>query len=414
MVTPSSSSEDSSAAPLGGSRDRVVIVANARMPSPRAQSVQLAQAARGFRDAGADVTLMHAKRRDTAVLADSDAVFRELLSAGSREGVAKLLAIPCSDWIDRVPRRLQFVPARAQEWTFGRSAARRVLGEFDGALVLVRDVEVAYALRARGGVAWEVHRVPGGRVRRRMAERAFAAGVLPIAISRGVAEDLERGFELPAPVAVEHDAVDGALLGALMSRAQARAELGIAADAPVVLYAGGLMRWKGVDVLVEAARDPRLRDVQILIAGGMDQDVEDLRQRAAGMPNVRIDGYQPAPKIPAYLSAADVAVVPNRRSPRISSHYTSPLKVFESLAAGLPLVVSDLPSLRDVLDESCASFVEPENAEALADSVMGLLGDPPLRRERADAGTRRVQEHTWKARSARILGRLRELRQVGS
>ena len=66
---------------------------------------------------------------------------------------------------------------------------------------------------------------------------------------------------------------------------------------------------------------------------------------------MRIDGFRPAGDVPLYLAAADVGVVPNRAAPRISSHYTSPLKVFEALASGLPLVVSDLPSLRDVLDE---------------------------------------------------------------
>lgn len=410
-MTPTADSHDR--APEGAKgRDRVVIVANARMPSARAQSVQLAQAARGFRQAGADVTVIHARRRDTPVAAHPDHVFQKLLSAGTRDGVADLVAIPCLDWIDRVPRRLQFLPARAQEWTFGRGAARRVRASFEGAFVLVRDVEVADALRGRERVAWEVHRVPGGRLRRRMAARALAAGVLPIAISRGVAEDLEQCFSLARPVAVEHDAVDEALVDSLPGRGPSRAALGLDQDAPVVLYAGGLMRWKGVGVLVEAARDPRLRSAQIVIVGGMERDVQELRAAASGLANVRIDGYRPAPDIPAYLSAADVAVVPNRRSPRISSHYTSPLKVFESLAARLPLVVSDLPSLRDVLDDECASFVEAEDPSALAGAVQQLIEDPSLRAKRAEAGANRVLLHTWSARSARILGRLRDHRQV--
>lgn len=386
----------------------VVLVANARMPSQRAQSVQLAQAARGFHRAGARVTLVHAERRDTPSGRPSEEVLAELLASGGDHDCATLVAVPCVDWIDRVPRRLQFAPARAQEWTFGRGAAGWVARHAQGALVLARDVEVAHRLRARGGVAWEVHRVPGGRLRRRWAAEAMAAGVRPIAISGGVAEDLGAPDLGARDVAVEHDAVDGGLAEALPSRAEARRTLGLEPDQPVVLYAGGLLRWKGVDVLVDAAQDPRLAGALVLIAGGMDKDTEALRARARGAANVRIDGFRPAAEIPTYLAAADVGVVPNRATPRISSHYTSPLKVFEALGAGLPLVVSDLPSLRDVLDEHTASFVLPEDPGALAGALSALLDDEALRGARSAAGRARVAHHTWTARAERILRLLQD------
>lgn len=390
----------------------VVLVANARMPSQRAQSVQLAQAARGFHRAGARVTLLHARRRDTPGGRPSAEVLGELLSSGGGADCAELVAIPCVDWIDSVPRRLQFVPARAQEWTFGRGAARWIERHAPGALVLARDVEVAHRLRSRAGVAWEVHRVPGGSLRRRWASEAIAAGVRAIAISGGVAEDLAHPELGARDVPVEHDAVDEHLVDALPTRDDARRSLGLDPDRQVVLYAGGLLRWKGVDVLVDAARDPALADALVLVVGGMDRDVAALRERAGGAENLRIDGFRPAADIPSYLAAADVGVVPNRRSPRISSHYTSPLKVFEALAAGLPLVVSDLPSLRDVLDGDTATFVEPEDPAALAAGIAELLGDGGLRERRAAAGRERVRQNTWTARARRILGHLGAAQEV--
>ena len=247
------------------------------------------------------------------------------------------------------------------------------------------------------------HRVPGGRTRRRWLRRCVGAGMPVVAISGGVRDDLE-ALGVPADrITVEHDAHDPALVDALPERAAAREALGLDPDAGVVLYAGGLLRWKGVDVLVDAARGDLLGQATVLIVGGMDADVAALRQRASGLGNVRVLGHRAAHEIPLFLAAADVGVVPNRRKPRISSHHTSPLKVFEAMAAGLPLVVSDLPSLRDVLRPDEAVFVEPESPEALGRGIAGLLADADHRRAMAARARESVQANTWGARARRIL-----------
>ena len=120
----------------------------------------------------------------------------------------------------------------------------------------------------------------------------------------------------------------------LPERGEARRALGLPESATVVAYAGGLLPWKGVDLLVDAAR--RLPELLFVVAGGMDADVARLRERGGDLPNVRIAGFQPPERVPLLLAAADLGVVPNRSQPAISARYTSPLKVFEAMAAGLP------------------------------------------------------------------------------
>lgn len=394
-----------------GPHPRLVLVANARMPSQRAQSGQLARAARAFQRAGVATTVLHARRRDTSVRPAGEVWQKLLLDHDPAEKAPELVAAPCSDWIDTVPRFAQFLPARLQEWTFGKSAARIVRRDFRGAFCLARDVEVGHWLRGRPGLALEIHRVPGGMTRRKWLLGSVEAGARVIAISGGVRDDL---LELGVPehrMRVEHDAIDAGLEDRMPSREAARRALGIEGQRPVVLYAGGLLRWKGVDVLVEAAE--KMGDALVLIAGGMEADIAALRERAAGAANVRIDGFQEAARIPTYLAAADVGVVPNRRAPRISSHYTSPLKVFESMAAGLPLVASDLPSLRDAVGPSGAAvFVEPEDPTALAAGIQGLLGDPGARASLAKRARAAVASHTWEARAHRILAFMAQESQV--
>ena len=279
---------------------------------------------------------------------------------------------------------------------------RIIRSRFQGARVLACDLEVAVHLVGRPGWRWRSTGSPAV-ASDGVATPLRGRGMPVVAISGGVREDLE-ALGVPADrMTVEHDAHDPALVDALPDRAAARESLGIHPDAGVVLYAGGLLRWKGVDVLVDAARQDLLDGANVLIVGGMEADIAALRKRASGLASVRILGHRPAHEIPLFLAAADVGVVPNRRAPRISSHHTSPLKVFEAMAAGLPMVVSDLPSLRDVLGPDEAVFVEPESPSALGRGIAGLLADADQRRNIAARAREAVQANTWGARARRIL-----------
>ena len=377
----------------------VVLVANARMPSQRAQSMQVAHMAGGFARAGAAATLLHARRHGTPATAAGAVLDFYAVPAGARPA---LEAVPCVDWIDRTPRRLQFAPARVQELTFARNAAKRVRHRHPRALVYCRELEVARLLAGDRRVFLELHRVPGGRLRRRWLTEAAARCRGVVAISEGVRADLLALGLDPARVRVEHDAVDLERFAALPARGAARAELGLAVEGPVAVYTGGLLEWKGVDVLVRAAA--LCPEVSFVIAGGMDADVARIRAAAAGLANVRVDGFQPPARVPLYLAAADLGVVPNRSRPAISARYTSPLKVFEALAAGLPLVASDLPSLREVLsDGEDAVLAAPDDEAALARAIRRLLGDVGLRSALAARGRARAAEHSWDARARRLL-----------
>ncbi|MDA1265856.1 MAG: glycosyltransferase family 4 protein, partial [Planctomycetota bacterium] len=226
-----------------------------------------------------------------------------------------------------------------------------------------------------------------------------ASGV--IAISGGVRDDLIRIGVEPAKLTVEHDAFEPSRFAGLPSREEARRALDLPLERPLVVYTGGLLAWKGVDVLVDAARE--LPEVQFVIAGGMDADVALLSRHADGLANVRFDGFQAPGRVGLYLAAGDLGVVPNRSTPELSAKYTSPLKVFEAMATGLPLVASDLPSLRDILDEDTARFVAPDVPKALAQGLRAVLADDAERRRLATNLAARADEHTWDARAARLL-----------
>lgn len=380
----------------------LVLLANARMPSQRAQSLQVAQMAAAFARAGAATTLLYARRHKAPALpAGVDLWDHYAVPAGARPQAE---AVACVDWIDRLPRVLQYVPARLQEQSFARNAARRVREGFPAARVLSRELESARLLvRAKHtGVFLETHRVPGSRLRRRWMLEAATGASGVIAISAGVRDDLVQLGVAGDAILVEHDGFEKSRFETLPTRTAARAELALPKEVPLVVYTGGLLAWKGVDVVIEAAR--RLPDVYFVIAGGMDADVRKLRQKAGGLANVRIDGFQPPERVVLYLAAADLGVVPNRGAPAISARYTSPLKVFEAMAVGLPLVASDVPSLRELLThEQDALLAPPDDAAALAAAIERLVRDEKLRARLGSNLRSRAAEHTWDARAARCL-----------
>lgn len=381
---------------------KLYCVANARIPSKRAQSLQVVQMAAAFQRAGAATTLLHARRHPTPALPPGEDLF-SYYAVGSGERPA-VEALACVDWIDRVPTRLQYVPARVQELSFSRAAARRIGTE--PALVYCREVEAARHLVRRGhpSVFLEIHRVPGGRLRRKWTLEAAARARGIVAISGGVREDLGAlGVDLDS-IVVEPDGFEVERFQNLPTREEARRELGLEPGARVAVYTGGLMEWKGVGVLLEAAR--LVPEVTFVIAGGTEADVARLQARAAGVSNVRLDGFQPPQRVVQYLAAADIGVVPNRSKPTISARYTSPLKIFEAMAVGLPLVASNLASIREILQEKKSTLgilAAPDSASALANSVRSLMEDEAGRAEIRTRSLERAKHYGWDARAARIL-----------
>jgi glycosyltransferase involved in cell wall biosynthesis len=125
--------------------------------------------------------------------------------------------------------------------------------------------------------------------------------------------------------------------------------LGLAPEARVIVYTGQLFEEKGVDVLVRAAA--LLNNVSVLIVGGDAANKDRLRRlrQEIGADNVILLDYVPPTQVILYLTAASVLVLPHSAKVSESAKYTCPLKLFEYMAAGVPVVASDLPSIREVV-----------------------------------------------------------------
>lgn len=207
------------------------------------------------------------------------------------------------------------------------------------------------------------------RATRVVSSAGLAARVRALAPQARVRE-WEFSSELPAPARGEVEDL--------------RSTLGIAPHQKVVLYSGTFERYQGLRLLLKAVPTVLEREPEaVFVLVGVDGEhaaarIEKIAQEIPGH-RLRLVPRQPREKIPAYFAMADVLV-----SPRVYGG-NLPLKVFDYLAAGRPIVATDIPSHRSVLTDERAILVAPE-PEPLARAITRLLQDPADAQRMAHAG----------------------------
>ncbi|MBI2587684.1 glycosyltransferase family 4 protein [Candidatus Azambacteria bacterium] len=282
---------------------------------------------------------------------------------------------------------------KLQAWLFQR-AARRWLLHQSAEIYYFRESLEAVASPYPEKTVLEVHTwYPGTKrhLRRLKGVRLF----LPI--TKALAEELEGLGISKEKILVAPDGVDLRVFEHLTARDDARVELNLPQKKFLVLYAGNLFRWKGV-----------YTDTLVVFVGGSPSELNQFNEflRLRGITNVSALGWKPPKEIPKYLAAADVLVLPNSAKEPIGARYTSPLKLFEYMAAGRPIVASDVPAIREILDETTAYLVSPDDPAALAKGILQALADPAGAGKKAEVASRRVQQYSWTERSRRIVNRL--------
>jgi glycosyltransferase involved in cell wall biosynthesis len=188
-----------------------------------------------------------------------------------------------------------------------------------------------------------------------------------------------------------------------------RKHLGIPSGAPVVLYTGTFEEYQGIPLLLDAASAVRrsIPQAAFVIVGAGPKDSDSLEAARIGGPVTDTTGVwllprQPRDRMPAYLAMADIVV-----SPRIHGSNV-PLKIFDYLGAGRPIVATDLPMHRAVLGDETAVLVPP-TADALSAAIVLLIEDPARRAQLSEAARTFARERlSWE----RFVRSIRDLYEV--
>jgi glycosyltransferase involved in cell wall biosynthesis len=216
-----------------------------------------------------------------------------------------------------------------------------------------------------------------------------------VTISEALKDELQKLNITQEKIIVEHDGVD---LNNFQSLSSNSKTLGLPKDKKIVMYTGHLYDWKGVQTLVDAAQylqDPS----QVVFVGGIKSDVE---KNKSNVENLTFIPHQPPDKIPGYLNAAHVLVLPNSKKDK-RSYWTSPLKMFEYMASGKPIIASNLPSIREVLNENNAIFFKSDDPKDLAEKIKYVLNNPKIAETKANQAKKDIREYSWHKRAETIL-----------
>ena len=211
-------------------------------------------------------------------------------------------------------------------------------------------------------------------------------------------------------VVTAHSGVDLAPFEAAQRSANGNGRARLAAPGQrVVLYAGSLYAGKGGDQILLAAE--RMREAKFVLLGGRDFEVARLKERAARLrlSNVELTGHVPHASIPAYLSAADILVAPFTADGRdvggkVIIPFASPIKLFEYMAAGKPIVTSNVGAIPEILrHEENALLSPPGSVDDLVQNISRLLNDAALSERLGTAARECVRLYSWEKRVARVL-----------
>lgn len=358
---------------------RIIYIAAARIPTEKAHGLQIMKMCEAYALLGHDVQLLVPRRTNEL----SDDPFEYY-------GVKRIFRITWLAARDFAPYdKVGFFMHRV---TFAYSVLLHVRkGSWE--LAHTRDELIAWFMSfGKWRYILEIHEGRWNLLIRRAVRISASLAVL----TQGLAEYFhERG--VPAEkIVVAPDAVDLDDFSHPESLDVARERLNLPRDKKIVMYIGLIDAWKGTETLFDAALCLP-KDVEVAVIGGSAEQLQELSKK---YPHIRFLGYRPYRELANNQAAADVLILPNSALHAISSRDTSPLKLFTYMASGVPIVSSDLPSLREVLDEKTATFFKADDAEDCARAIKEALTGGT---ERARAAQERVKNYTWTLRARKIL-----------
>jgi len=388
----------------------LVYIANARLPTEKAHGYQICKMCEAFASLGLKVKLLH-PYRDNPLAGESVFEFYGVRPIYEVQSLPNWDVVRLNRWIPgRLFRPIFFLHALL--WgLYAASVARRYRAD----LYFTRDSTVAYWLARMGlPVVYEVHIVPKRAQRWLMKKMArYPLPLRVIALSGVIKEQLVKmGFE-EEKVIVLHHGVDLSRFKNLPSKEKCRQELGLPLERPIIGYIGRFRTMgmeKGIPDLIEAMKYlPLVNNTAplLLCVGGPMDSVRgyfDLARHVGVPPSLlRFVDRVPPIEVPYWIGASDVVVLPLRPE-YVDKVGVMPLKLFEYMAAGVPIVATDLPSLREVLRHGeNAWLVPPNDPKALAEGIRHLLENPNLARTLSAQAREDVKQYTWERRAATIL-----------
>lgn len=264
--------------------------------------------------------------------------------------------------------------------------------------VYSRDWFILFSLMFKAKkLFWEVHEDKLNVFSKILLKKANGV----IAISNGLKELFNPYFK---NILVAADAVNIDEFNLQIDKNICKENLKLNQNIKYITYIGsiGLYGWKGVDTFLQASKFlQNEKDLMFLLVGGSEANIAILKQKYKNK-NILFVGRQKFESIPVWQKAAEILIIPNEKGNLLSEKYTSPMKLFEYMASNTPIVASDLPSLREVLNDGNATFFQASNAIDLSEKIKYVLENYDSSKEKAKQALKDVEEFTYIKRAKKI------------
>jgi len=377
---------------------KIYYVVNARLPTEKAHGVQIAKMCEALIRQGVALELI-VPRRSTV----SEGM-REFYDLDVEIPVRRLPVLDCYEWgpIGFWIGSLSFLCA----YTVFFLSRRVVQHAGQRAVIYTTDIDqFSFLLIPFLGLPYivELHDAKPWSLRFYLFLRR-AAGV--VVINRIIQREIAATFGIEARgIAVHPNGIDLARF-VQANRAAARLARSISPDIPIALYAGKCYPWKGLDALVQAAVSSP--EIHFYLVGGTVDELAAATGINAIPVNIMAIGHQPYRVMPEWLAAADVLLLTGTHTNDYSYLHTSPMKLFEYMAAERPIIAADTPAVREVVSQQEVFFYAPDDGRDLAATIAYVLAHPAEAEVKVAAAAALARQFSWQLRADAVIHFMRE------
>ena len=377
---------------------KLIYIANARIPTEKAHGYQITKMCEQFSKAGHDVELWIPTRNNL--------IKEDLFSFYGLKDNFKVVEIKGIDFIG-----LEKYFGKLSYWFQVISFLIRLsfLKVKKDTVIYTRNPEIIWLFSKKGcKTVYETHKWPKNKEK---LHNLFIKNVYKVVVlTKGLKNLFLKNGTSETKIMVAPDGVDLETFDINLSKEQARNELNLPTDKLILGYTGSfrtMSKDKGILDILKSLKiiSKDYPNIFFIAVGGSKPDIKYYQQVANDLKiedKVSLITRVNLDKLAIYQKSFDVLLMP---FPNIEhyAYYMSPLKMFEYMVSGRPIIASDLPSVREVLNENNAILVKPDCPEDLANGIKKILENRQIVENMVKQAYFDIKNYTWENRVWKII-----------
>ncbi len=379
-------------------KPKLFLIFHGRFPGEKAAALFAAKSAESFSDAGFEATLLVPRR-----LGRSREKYSDYYGIKPNFKAVFLPVIDLFFW--KIFSRIAFLKSY---FSFSLSSLAYLLLKADKKDIIYSNEALPLFLASCffPRTVYEMHDYPD---RKKSLWSFFLKRMKAIvSTNKWKKEKLSEDFKIsPEKIFYEPNAADLKAFSLSISAEDARKTLLLPSGKFVITYVGSLRTMgmeKGIDTVLKTASLEKGEDSIFLFVGGNAEDVEFYKKKSAELgagERTFFAGSVRHSDIPLYLRASDILLAPFPKGKHYE-YFMSPMKIFEYMMSGRPIIATSLPSIREILNERNSFIISPDDDKELFRTIFEIKKSKDKGEIRAGEAYKDATKYTWEKRALRI------------